>query len=135
MGNYIGTVGIVLHREKLPVGRKFRTLNRRIQDADICASVNVTPLTEVLFADIECMRTKSGIKGRPESGRTSRLLRAGGWFHSTPPNRGRPFFCKELNIGPRLRQRYDPRGAGSHGGRCSKSWPDCGLFRTRNGVP
>jgi hypothetical protein len=117
MENHIDTVGIILHHKNLPVGWKFRILNRTTQDADVCAFVNVTHLTQVLFTDMECTYTKSGIKGRAGSGRTRRLLRGGfaGSVHvsenrADPPLQGTRL--QEL----RLRQRFDPRGGGSHGG-------------------
>ncbi len=46
------TVGLGLYFEDLPVGKKFKTLARTIQDADICAFCNVIHMTEVLFTDM-----------------------------------------------------------------------------------
>jgi len=60
----IPTVGLGLYFEDLPLGRKFKTLGRTVQDADICAFINVIHMTEVLFTDMEFVRNESDIKGR-----------------------------------------------------------------------
>ncbi|MFP3740400.1 acyl dehydratase, partial [Burkholderia sp. SIMBA_019] len=58
----IETVGLGMYFEDLPVGRKFKTLGRTIQDADVCAFINCIHMTEVLFTDMEFVKNESDIK-------------------------------------------------------------------------
>src|SRR5581483_9923233 len=57
-------VGLGMYFEYLPVGRKFKSLSRTINDADICAFINVIHMTEALFTDMDFIRNQSDIKGR-----------------------------------------------------------------------
>lgn len=128
-------VGIGLHFEDLPVGTQFRTLARTIQDADICAFVNVIHMTEVLFTDMEFMKTESDIKGRLAPGALSYCFAEGLLAQSTMQKTGYAFLNMELNI-------ENPAFAGDTihveceviESRLSKSRPGRGLVRTRNKV-
>ena len=46
---------------KLPLGRQFRTVSRTITEADIVNFCSCTGMTEVLFTDLEFLRTESDI--------------------------------------------------------------------------
>jgi acyl dehydratase len=60
----IETVGLGIHWEDLPVGRRFKTIGRTITEADLVAFVNCTGMVEVLFTNTEFLRTESAIKQR-----------------------------------------------------------------------
>ncbi|WP_028226346.1 MaoC family dehydratase [Paraburkholderia ferrariae] len=60
----IETVGIGIHWEDLPVGRKFRTIGRTVTETDIINFVNCTGMVEVLFTNVEFQKHESRIKGR-----------------------------------------------------------------------
>jgi len=51
------TLGIGLHFEDLPLGRQFRTVGRTVTEADIVNFCSCTGMTEVLFTDLEFLRT------------------------------------------------------------------------------
>jgi acyl dehydratase len=57
-------LGQGLYFEDYTMGRRFRSNGRTIQDADVCNFINVTHMNEVLFTDMEYVRTESAIKGR-----------------------------------------------------------------------
>ncbi len=60
----IETVGVGIHWEDLPVGRKFKTVGRTITEADLANFISCTGMLEVLFTNVEFLRTESAIKGR-----------------------------------------------------------------------
>ena len=55
----IPTFGLGLRWEDTPVGFRFRTIGRSITEADITNFVGVTGMTEVLFTNLEYLRTES----------------------------------------------------------------------------
>ena len=129
------TVGLGLYFEDLPVGRKFKTLSRTIQDADICAFCNVIHMTEVLFTDMEFLKNESDIKGRLAPGALSYCFAEGLLAQSTMQKTGYAFLNMELNI-------ENPAFAGDTihvecevvESRRSASRPGRGLVRTHNKV-
>ena len=64
MDQPLKTVGIGLCWDETPVGMRFQTLGRTITDADITNFVGVTGMTEVLFTNLEYLRTQSLFDGR-----------------------------------------------------------------------
>jgi acyl dehydratase len=60
----IVTVGLGLYWEDTPVGFRFRTLGRTVTDADVTNFVGVTGMTEVLFTNLEYLRSESLFEGR-----------------------------------------------------------------------
>jgi acyl dehydratase len=56
-------VGLGFYVEDLPVGRRFRTIGRTVTEADITAFVGATGMSEVLFTNIEYLRSEAIIKG------------------------------------------------------------------------
>ena len=129
------TVGLGLYFEDLTMGRKFQTVGRTIQDADICAFINVIHMTEVLFTDMEFVKKESDIKGRVAPGALSYCFAEGLLTQSTMQHTGFAFLNMELNI-------ENPAFAGDTihveceviESRLSKSRPGRGLVRTRNKV-
>ncbi len=133
--NDIETVGLGQYFEDLPVGRKFRTIGRTIQDADICAFINVIHMTEVLFTDMEFLKNESDIKGRLAPGALSYCFAEGLLAQATMQKTGYAFLGMELNI-------KNPAFAGDTihvecevvEARLSRSRPGRGLVRTFNRV-
>lgn len=58
------TVGLGFYWNDLEVGRRFRTVGRTVTEADITGFVNCTGMVEVMFTNLEFLRTRSSIKGR-----------------------------------------------------------------------
>ena len=131
----IETVGLGIHFEELPVGRKFKTVGRTIQDADICAFINVIHMTEVLFTDMEFVRTTSDIKGRLDPGAMIYSIAEGLLTQSTMQHTGYAFLHMELNVerpvfaGDTIHVECEVIEA-----RRSASRPGRGLVRTRNKI-
>lgn len=128
-------VGLGMHFEDLPVGRKFSSLGRTIQDADICAFINVIHMTEVLFTDMEFLQNESDIKGRLAPGSLVFCFAEGLLTQSTMQKTGYAFLGMEMDI-------KSPAFAGDTihveceviEARRSNSRPERGLVRTRNRV-
>jgi acyl dehydratase len=57
-------LGLGLHFEDLPVGRKFRTIGRTLTEADLVNFIGVTGMTEVLFSNTEFLKEESDISQR-----------------------------------------------------------------------
>ncbi|MBN8838772.1 MaoC/PaaZ C-terminal domain-containing protein [Pigmentiphaga sp. GD03639] len=131
----IPTVGLGLYFEDLPLGRKFKTLGRTVQDADICAFINVIHMTEVLFTDMEFVRNESDIKGRIAPGAFIYGMAEGLLAQSTMQKTGYAFINMELTV-------HSPVFAGDTlhveceviESRRSNSRPGRALVRTRNKV-
>ncbi|ADP19965.1 MULTISPECIES: MaoC family dehydratase [Achromobacter] len=94
----IETVGLGMYFEDLPIGRKFKTVGRTIQDADICAFINVIHMTEVLFTDMEFIKHESDIKGRLAPGSMVYGVSEGLLTQSTMQKTGYAFLNMELDI-------------------------------------
>lgn len=131
----IPTVGLGLYFEDLPLGKKFKTLGRTVQDADICAFINVIHMTEVLFTDMEFVRTESDIKGRIAPGAFIYGMAEGLLAQSTMQKTGYAFINMELTV-------HSPVFSGDTlhveceviESRRSNSRPGRALVRTRNKV-
>jgi len=57
-------LGLGLHYEDLPLGRRFRTIGRTVTETDLIGFVNCTGMVEVLFTNREFLDHESDIKGR-----------------------------------------------------------------------
>lgn len=135
MGRDLETVGTGMFFEDLPTGYRFRSLKRTILDADICAFVNVTHLTEVLFTDMEYMQTESGIKGRLVPGGLVYCFAEGLLVQSTLQKTGLAFLGMELEMAaPAFVNDTIHVEVEVIETRRSRSRPDRGLVRTRNRV-
>ena len=129
------TLGLGLHFEDLPVGRQFRTIGRTVTEADIVNFINTTGMTEVLFSNMEFLRTESDIKQRVAPGALSYCFAEGLLVQATMQHTGFAFLGMELAI-------ENPVFAGDTihveceviESRRSKSRPNRGLVRTRNRV-
>jgi len=131
----VETVGLGLHFEDLPVGRKFKTIGRTITETDIVNYVNCTGLTEVLFIDAEFREQESAIKGRFAPAMLAYAMAEGLLAQATMQHTALAFLSMELNV-------HNPVFAGDTvhvevevvEARLSRSHPDRGLVRTRNEV-
>jgi acyl dehydratase len=131
----IPTVGLGLYFEDLPLGKKFKTLGRTVQDADICAFCNVIHMTEVLFTDMEFLKNESDIKGRLAPGSFVYGIAEGLLAQSTMQKTGYAFLGMELTV-------HKPVFAGDTihvvceviESRASQSRPGRALVRTKNEI-
>lgn len=128
-------IGLGLHFEDLPVGRRFRTIGRTITEMDIVNYVNCTGLTEVMFTNMEFLKKESAIKGRVAPGMLAYALSEGLLVQAMMQHTALAFLQMELTI-------HNPVFAGDTihveveiiEARLSRSRPDRGLVRTRNEV-
>jgi len=129
------TLGIGLHFEDLPLGRQFRTVGRTVTEADIVNFCSCTGMTEVLFTDLEFLRTESDIKGRVAPGALAYTFAEGLLVHATMQHTGYAFLEMEFKV-------HNPVFAGDTlhveceviEARRSQSRPGRGLVRTRNRI-
>lgn len=68
MKNELDYVGLGLFWNDLEVGRKFRTVNRTVTEADLVNFINATGMTEVMFIDATFGDSHGAIAGRPVPG-------------------------------------------------------------------
>ena len=59
-------VGLGIHFDDLPLGRKFKTVGRTITETDIVLFINTIGMTEVLFTNYEFIKHESPTQGRVE---------------------------------------------------------------------
>ena len=131
----IETVGLGIHWEDLPVGRKFKTVGRTITEADVVNFVSVTGMLEVLFTNTEFLREQSAIKGRVAPGALVFTLVEGLLTPATMQAVGLAFLNMELDIkGPTFVGDTIHAECEVIECRPSKGRPGLGLVRTRNRV-
>jgi acyl dehydratase len=92
------TVGLGFHFEDLPVGRSFRTIGRTVTEADITGFVNCTGMVEVLFTNLEFLRTESDIKQRLAPAALIYCFAEGLLVQSTMQHTGLAFLHMELDV-------------------------------------
>ena len=128
-------LGQGLYFEDYTLGRKFRSNGRTIQDADVCNFINVTHMNEVLFTDMEYVRTESAIKGRVVPAALTYCFAEGLIMADSVQRTGIAFLNMEVDV-------KSPAFAGDTihvemeviEARLTKSRTDRGLVRTRNEV-
>lgn len=94
----IPTLGLGLRWEDTPTGFRFRTVGRTITDADITAFVGVTGMTEVLFTNLEYLRTESLFDGRLVPGALVYCFAEGLLMQSVVQGTGLSFLNMEFNV-------------------------------------
>ena len=128
-------LGIGLHYEDLPVGRRFRTVGRTVTEPDIVNFVNCTGMTEVLFTNLEFLAKESDIKGRVAPGALGYTFAEGLLVHATMQHTGFAFLEMNLKIeGPLFAGDTIHVDVEVTEARLSASRPGRGLVRTRNRV-
>jgi acyl dehydratase len=128
-------VGLGIHFDDLPLGRKFRTVGRTITETDIVLFINTIGMTEVLFTNYEFIRNESPTKGRVAPGSLVFGMAEGLLTQSTMQGVGLAFLNMTLDIkGPTFAGDTIHVECEVIESRPSNSRPGCGLVRTRNRV-
>jgi acyl dehydratase len=128
-------LGLGLHFEDLPVGRKFRTIGRTLTEADLVNFIGVTGMTEVLFSNTEFLRTESDITRRVVPGAMVYSFAEGLLVHATMQHTGFAFLSMELHVeGPTFAGDTIHVECQVVESRRSASRPNRGLVRTFNRV-
>lgn len=128
-------LGLGLHFEDLPLGRKFRTIGRTLTEADLVNFIGVTGMTEVLFSNTEFLRTESDITQRVVPGAMVYSFAEGLLVHATMQHTGFAFLNMELNVaGPTFVNDTIHVECEVVESRRSASRPNRGLVRTFNRV-
>jgi acyl dehydratase len=131
----IETVGLGIHWEDLPVGRRFRTVGRTVTEADLVNFITCTGMLEDLFTNTEFIEKESAIKGRVVPGALAYTFAEGLLTQSVMQGVGLAFLNMELDIkAPTLVG--DTIHVECEVIECheSKQRPGLGLVRTRNQV-
>ena len=129
------TVGIGFHFEDVPVGRQFSTIGRTVTEADIVNFVNCTGMVEVLFTNIEFLKSESDIKGRLAPAALVYTFAEGLLVQATMQHTGYAFLNMQLDVkspvfaGDTIHVECEVTEA-----RLSQSKPGRGLVRTSNRV-
>jgi acyl dehydratase len=127
------TLGLGLHFEDLPVGRKFKTIGRTVTEVDIVNFVNCTGMVEVLFTNAEFMKNESDIKGRLAPAMLAYAFAEGLLIQSTMQHTAYAFLGMQFDIkGPVFAGDTIHVECEVVEARPSKSRPGRGLVRTRN---
>jgi acyl dehydratase len=131
----IETVGLGIHWEDLPVGRRFKTVGRTVTEADVVNFVSVTGMLEVLFTNTEFLKETSAIKGRVAPGALVFTFIEGLLTQATMQGVGFAFLSMELDIkGPTFVGDTVHAECEVIECRASNGRPGLGLVRTRNRV-
>jgi len=126
-------VGLGLHFDELPLGRRFRTVARTITEADLVSFVNATGFTEVLFTDTEFVRAQSDMPGRAVPGALVYAMMEGLLMQASMQHTGFAFLEMTMHVraptcvGDTVHVSCEVIEA-----RVSNSRRDRGLVRTRN---
>jgi acyl dehydratase len=94
----IETVGLGIHWEDLPVGRKFKTVGRTVTETDLVNFITCTGMLEVLFTNTEFIEKESAIKGRVVPGALAYTFSEGLLIQSIMQGVGFAFLNLELDI-------------------------------------
>jgi hypothetical protein len=95
-------LGLGLHFEDLPLGRKFRTIGRTVTEADLVNFIGVTGMTEVLFTNLEFLEHDSDIKRRVVPAALVYAFAEGLLVQATMQHTGFAFLHMELDVKGRL---------------------------------
>jgi acyl dehydratase len=128
-------LGLGLYFEDLPLGRKFRTIGRTLTEADLVNFISVTGMTEVLFSNVEFLRSESDITQRVVPAAMVYAFAEGLLVHATMQHTGFAFLHMDFNVerpvfaGDTIHVECEVIEA-----RLSRNRPGRGLVRTRNQV-
>ncbi len=131
----IETVGLGIHWEDLPVGRRFKTIGRTVTEADLVGFINCTGMVEVMFTNVEFLAKESAIKQRVVPGALVYSFAEGLLVQATMQHTGFAFLNMELDVkGPTFVG--DTIHVECEVVECRESAkrPGFGLVRTRNRV-
>ena len=128
------TIGLGFYFEDLPLGRKFKTIGRTITEADIVNFVGCTGMVEVLFTNVEYLKSESLIKGRLAPGALVYAFAEGLLVQATMQHTGYAFLNMQLDMkGPVFAGDTIHVECEVVEARLSQK-PDRGLVRTENRV-
>jgi acyl dehydratase len=128
-------VGLGIHFDDLPLGRRFKTVGRTITETDIVLFINTVGMTEVLFTNYEFIKNESPTKRRVAPGSLVFSMAEGLLTQSTMQGVGLAFLNMSLDIkGPTFTGDTIHVECEVIESRPSNSRPGCGLVRTRNRV-
>ena len=128
-------VGLGIHFDDLPLGRRFRTVGRTITETDIVLFINTIGMTEVLFTNYEFIANESPTKRRVAPGSLVFGMAEGLLTQSTMQGVGLAFLNMTLDIkGPTFAGDTIHVECEVIESRPANSRPGCGLVRTRNRV-
>jgi acyl dehydratase len=128
-------LGLGLYFEDLPEGRKFRTIGRTLTEADLVNFISVTGMTEVLFSNVEFLRSESDITQRVVPAAMVYSFAEGLLVHATMQHTGFAFLHMELNVlGPSFVGDTIHVECEVIESRRSATRPNRGLVRSRNSV-
>jgi acyl dehydratase len=128
-------VGLGIHFDDLPLGRRFKTVGRTITETDIVLFINTVGMTEVLFTNYEFIKNESPTKRRVAPGSLVFSMAEGLLTQSTMQGVGLAFLNMSLDIkGPTFAGETIHVECEVIESRPSNSRPGCGLVRTRNRV-
>ena len=94
----IETIGLGIHWEDLPVGRKFKTVGRTVTEADLVNFISCTGMLEVLFTNVEFLKSGSAIKGRVVPAALVYSFSEGLLVQAAMQNVGLAFLNMELDV-------------------------------------
>ncbi len=94
----IETLGLGIPWEDLPVGRRFKTIGRTIFESDVMNFVTNTGMVEVLFTNLEFLKTQSAIKGRVVPGAQVFTFAEGLLVQAMMQGTGLAFLQMELSV-------------------------------------
>lgn len=94
----IETIGLGIHWEDLPVGRKFKTVGRTVTEADLVNFISCTGMLEVLFTNVEFLKSGSAIKGRVVPAALVYSFAEGLLVQAAMQNVGLAFLNMELDV-------------------------------------
>lgn len=129
------TVGLGIHWEDLPIGRKFKTVGRTITETDLVNFITLTGMLEVLFTNTEFVAKESAIKGRVVPGALAYTIAEGLLIQSILQGVGLAFLNMELDVkaptfvGDTIHVECEVIECTE-----SKKRPGLGLVRTRNQI-
>ena len=134
-GSEYELVGLGIHFDDLPLGRRFRTVGRTITETDIVLFINTIGMTEVLFTNYEFIANESPTRKRVAPGSLVFGMAEGLLTQSTMQGVGLAFLNMTLDIkGPTFVGDTVHVECEVIESRPSNSRPGCGLVRTRNRV-
>ena len=90
--------GVGFHFEDLALGFRFHTVGRTVTEADITNFVSVTGMLEVLFTNLEYLRTESVIGSRPAPAALVYCFAEGLLMQSTMQLTGMAFLEMSLQV-------------------------------------
>jgi acyl dehydratase len=129
------TLGLGLYFEDMPVGRQFRTVGRTVTETDITNFIGVTGMVEVLFTNLEFLRTESDIKQRLAPAILTYAFAEGLLIQATMQRTGFAFLNMEFDVkapvfaGDTIHVEVEVVEA-----RRSRNRPNRGLVRTHNRI-